>query len=67
VSEGKRIRGFFGEQSFEITEGHALLQMFGEAQVYSATYREERAKEHTPETARSLAFLAVKSFRETQS
>lgn len=59
-----RVRGFLGEQSFELTEGWSLLmESVAEAMVYNSTYRSERQKDAPARVARMNARDAVRSFK----
>lgn len=61
-----RIRGYLGEQSFEITEGFEHLEGIAEALVFGAVYRTERDQESfraEPYEARQRAMEAAKAFR----
>ena len=62
-----RIRGWFGEQSFELAEGHTRhLTAFVEAQLFASVYHTHLEKSQSPPHAREMAQNAVKSFREIQ-
>ncbi len=65
MPERKRIRGWIGEQSFEITEGFEHLDRVAEAMVFSAAYRTHMKHNFSAPAARDGASNAVKSFRET--
>jgi hypothetical protein len=59
-----KVRGFLGEQSFEITEGWTLMmEAVAEAMVYNSIYRSEREKGEPARIARMNARDAVRSFR----
>jgi hypothetical protein len=61
-----KIRGYIGEQSFELTEGYQqIIDRLAEAQVFSSTYRTEIERGTNSMTARVEARTAVESFRET--
>lgn len=62
-----RIRGYLGEQSFEITEGQHHLTALVEAQIYVGVYRAERALSMSIPDSRVMARLALQDFRETQT
>ena len=61
--ENNRLRGWIGEQSFEIQEGVKHLRIFAEAQVFSAAYRTEREAGAVAMEARERASIAVKTFQ----
>jgi hypothetical protein len=61
----QRIRGWVGEQSFELAEGHEKhIKSFIDAQVFSAAYRLHIERNNSAPDARLSAKLAVQSFRE---
>jgi hypothetical protein len=64
-----KIRGFLGEQSFEITEGKELLERLAEAKVFGDVYQAETQRGDSGTfamEARERARLAVKVFRGTR-
>ena len=65
-SQQKRIRGWIGEQSFEIAEGFEYLDRISEAMVYSSVYRTEREGGATADYAARTAQLAVESFKKSK-
>lgn len=59
-----RIRGWIGEQSFELAQGHTKhIAAFVEAQVFSAVYRIHKDQLNSSPDAREAARLAVLEFR----
>jgi hypothetical protein len=61
-----KIRGYLGEQSFEIADGDAIVDRYCEAMVFSSAYRVAlKLKRSTPD-ARLTAREAVLAFRETK-
>lgn len=62
-----RVRGFLGEQSFEITEGWTLMMdAVAVAMVFNSTYRTERENNTSAPEARDRAAIAVKKFQKAQ-
>lgn len=63
----EKIRGFIGEQSFEITDGSKHLERLCEAYVFGAAYRAEREAKSFAIEARDAAMSAVEAFRRTRN
>lgn len=61
-----RIRGFLGEQSFEITDGREIVERYCEATVYGAVYRSALEHNYNEKEARAQADAAIVSFRKTR-
>lgn len=62
-----RIRGWIGEQSFELASGHEKhLTAFVEAQIFSSAYRTHIQTQASPPHAREMAKFAVETWREIQ-
>lgn len=63
-----RIRGWIGEQSFELAEGHEkYIRDLVETQLFCGTYRAHIQNGDSSTHARVCAKEAVKAFREMQS
>jgi hypothetical protein len=62
-----RLRGWIGEQSFELAENYEqIVERYCESQVYSSVYRTEIERKQTAEQARIAAHHAVIAFRRTK-
>lgn len=62
-----KIRGFLGEESFEILDGDVILERLCEAHVFSAALRTAIQFNRSAPDSRAFACEAVQSFRRTKS
>ena len=60
------IRGFLGEESFEIRDGDKIIERLCEAHVFSATMRTAMKFNRSTPDARVVAQEAVRAFRATR-
>jgi hypothetical protein len=63
----KKVRGWIGEQSFELAEGHGqIVERLAEAQVFVGALRAAVDKGYSLPDARTFAQKSLEVFRETQ-
>jgi hypothetical protein len=61
-----KIRGYLGEQSFEIIDGQGIVDQYCEVMIFSAAYGHERKAGVGAYTARQSALEAVMEYRLTR-